>query len=797
MKISFNILNRLLAINDKTPEMIVNQLNSIGREVASIEQKKYFIDEKIVCVQVNEVKPHPSADRLKLCVVNDGKANYNIVCGAPNVFQGMLAALAKEGAKLHSGMVISKAKIRGVYSEGMLCSATELGLWEDLAGILELEKSIPLGKLIKTEIPESDSIIDIELTPNRPDCMSHIGIARELACDYKLPLKYPEIFKNVSKSKLRKIFIDNPQICSRYYGVLLDDVKVGPAPLWMRLHIQNCGIRSINNIVDITNYVLIELGHPLHAFDRKNIEGDEIYIRNAKVKEEITTLDEKVYKLTPEDLIIADKKKPIAIAGIMGGEYSSISKSTSSIILESAYFDPISIRRTSKRLELSSESSIRFERGTDIENVYFSSRRAVFLMSQYADARVAAFEDHYPDRSENKVIDLRHKRVEKILGKEFEKSQIIDVLTRMGLELISHKEEVSRLKIPTFRIDLNEEIDLIEEIARIIGYDKIPERVLIDFLPQQISQVWDEERLYEQSLASLGLSEVRNYCFFSNKTIKEFMLSDDDYRSKCVSVKNPMSQDNMLVASFLIPNLIETAIRNMNQQNKEVRIFEINKVFYLENNEPIEKRVLAGILYQNEKSASWLSDNTQILSFYYIKGIMEAFLKLISINDFVLRKPMNPFSHPVESASVFVGDTLIGEYGKLHPLITKSFDFVNDLYYFEYSLNALSQFLYKEKKFISFSRFPSIKRDVSLLFDSSIEWQDIKTHIESLNKLHMENLSVFDVYQDEQIGKDKKNISFRITFRAMDKTLTDSDADTFRDEIINKLQTKFHASLRT
>ena len=570
MRISYNWLKEFVEIRE-TPQKVAEMLTFLGIET-SVVPSSGASWKNIITAKVQETTQHPNADKLRVCTVTDGSRQYQVVCGAPNVAPGQTVPFALIGAELPGGLKIKKAKLRGVESEGMICSERELALSEESSGIMVLPETTPVGKPLQEVLGDSDTMLDIEITTNRPDCLSHWGVAREIAAKLQLPVRLPDIQTQELPGSL-SITIKEPQLCTRYIGYLISGVKVGPSPEWMAKRLEKCGLRPINNIVDITNYVLLELGHPLHAFDASRMDGREIVVRRADPGEKITALDGKTYALTDAMLVIADAKEAQAIAGVMGGERSGVTEATATIILESALFAPTSIRRTSKALNLSTDASYRFERGTAWEACEMASWRAANLIAQLAGGHIESRKDEAEQIYHPTHIRIRPERATKILNMEFSKEEIVSRLQCLGLRMKETEEYISA-SIPSWRQDLTQEIDLIEELARLKGYEHIPVTVLpvAPGLTEGQKQR-SVESIIRERLCALGLTEAINYSFTEEKSLSSFHLPVEG------RIEHPLSKENEVLRSRLLPGLWKNLILNISQGYETATLFEIGNIF--------------------------------------------------------------------------------------------------------------------------------------------------------------------------------------------------------------------------
>ena len=611
---------------DLSPEALADRLLMLGMEIESIKRLGEGLD-RVVVGRINTVDKHPQADKLVLCNVDVGSGtDTQIVCGAPNAREGLVAPVALVGAQLPNGLTIRRAKIRGEESQGMLCSEQELNISDEASGLMELPGDTQIGTPIVEALGLDDVVLELEITPNRPDCLSMIGVAREISVVTGNPLRLPEI--NIQSGmadtqNLTSVTIKDPDLCPRYAARVIRGVKIAPSPTWLQRRLETIGIGTINNIVDITNYVLMEYGHPLHAFDYHRLTENRIVVRRAKSNEKLKTIDAEERELTPDMLVIADAENPVALAGVMGGFDSEITDQTVDVLLESAYFYPPSIRKTSKALGMHTEASHRFERGADPEGVIPAINRAAQLIAETTGGEICSgIVDVYPGKQEAIDIKLRPERVNFVLGTEIEADQMRDILTRLGFT-VSDAFEVT---VPTFRPDVSQEIDLVEEIARVYGFDNIPTTLPRGDIP--IPQVAPKEDLRERVktyLLQCGMMEAMNYAFYHPDVFDRIRLESTDPLRQVVHIANPLSEDQSIMRTTLLPSLLANAQRNRNHQINDVQFFECSKVFIPNGTGeyPNEPERVAGIIAGN-LGAGVYGDPLRPVDFFDIKGSSKA-----------------------------------------------------------------------------------------------------------------------------------------------------------------------------
>ncbi len=785
MRISFNWISDFVDI-DADPSAVADALTLSGTEVEEIDH--VTIPEEVVCARIIEKEPHPNADSLHLCKVDTGGEELQIVCGAPNVRQGMLTALAPIGTKLGDSMVVKKAKIRGVDSYGVLASERELGLTDDHTGIMEIEdKSICPGDILIDKLKLEDWVFDISVTPNRGDCLSVIGIARELAAIFNTSMKYSPIEPEEDKIPIDtalSVEIEAVDACPRYCARVLKGLHVAKSPFWMRRRLFLSGARAINNVVDITNYVMLECGQPLHAFDYDLIGEHTIVVRKAYDGETFVTLDSTERSLLKDALLICDKEKAVALAGIMGGENSEMSDDSKEVVLESAYFDPVQVRKTSSRLNLSTEASYRFERGVDPDGQKKAVDRAASLMARLADARVlkGVIDVNHLESAPRKIY-LRKKRLEKILGASNVKiSKVEAIFKGLGFEITSD-EGGWGIIAPLFRHDIEREIDLIEEYVRIDGMDNVPSD-LPRFEPQIKPSDVLKLRDIRTTLSAMGFNEVITYSFISPRWGEWF-------KDRYLELKNPISDEMAIMRTSLIPGLASVVARNKRIQLRDVHIFEIGKCFLpVQDNShlPTEIERLGIASSGSRKKLHWSEEAGQV-DFYDMKGIVESI-----VPDIEFRPSNHIFFTPGIQADVYSGSGLIGYIGALNPDIIEYLDLSDDIYVMEIELETL--LIRKPAEIGPLPRFPSICRDISLVVDSNIIYEDIEGVILSKGIKDLRQIEVIDVYRGEKLPQDKNGITLRITYQSATKTLEDKVINKWQKVILDTLREKLGIYLR-
>ena len=820
MKISLSWLSDYISI-PFAPKELAAKLTALGIEVEAIEDfaAKFA---KIVVGEVLEVAPHPNADKLRLTKVNIGNGTQlSIVCGAPNVKVGLKVAVATIGADLGEGFVIKKSKIRGEVSEGMLCSERELGLSESHEGIWELPDDLPVGKPLAEAIGKNDIIFEIGLTPNRADCLSHIGIAREVSVLTGGEVRVPAADKKyLSSSKTKvtdaaKVTINDPDLCPRYAARVVRRVKVGESPAWLKQKLESIGLRPRNNIVDITNFVLMECGHPLHAFNLDAVKDAHIIVRRAEgFARKFTTLDGKERELDIGTLLIADAEKPLAIAGIMGGENSEITDATTNVLIESAYFSPASIRRSAKKLGLSTDASHRFERGTDVENVIFAVNRAAVLMAELTGGEVlSGIIDEYPIKKEPKTFSFRPERAGILLGEPVAESQMEKIFSSLTID-VKKSNSVWELTSPSWRVDLEQEVDAIEEVARVIGYDSLPvseEDRIPMFRTRDVLPNRKFDAFIRLQLVALGFSECISTPMVPKKQAEIFHPSS-------IEVMNPLTVELERMRPSILPNLLDITRRNERYGSSGQRLFEIGTVFNYSDNAQLvarasERMELALILKDHLEEKNPYNTKEQKADIYSLCGVVGQLLLRAGI-----QVVMMPFAE-VQSAGnwvnakkyfnndetlVFIsGKKLLALAGMLHISIQKEYDIRSETFAAVIDYDACHS-LAKEKAMnppavTPLPRFPAVERDIALTLSKNIAASKLTVEVRALIPKELyEDVRIFDEFQSKEMKMaSERSLGLRIMLRANDRTLEDAEVDTIVRKIVDSITTKFSARLRS
>ncbi len=779
-----------LAEFDMTPEELGDRLTIAGSEAEVTYPFKGKWD-NIVVGHVTELEKIPDSDHLTKAMVDCGDEAVQVVCGAPNVAKGQKVVMARVGAVLGEDFKIKKAKLRGVESYGMICSERELGLSDDHSGIMVLDDDAPVGDSAINYLQMDDSVLRLDLTPNRPDMLAVIGVARDVACLNGTTHSKPEFEIEETEepaSDYIKISIDDPEACPRYAARIIKNVKIGPSPWWIRRKLILSGVRPISNVVDITNLVMLETGHPLHAFDYDRLDHKEIVVRRAKNKEKLTTLDEKEHELTPDVLLITDGKKGIAAAGIMGGMNTEVEDTTTNILLEAAYFDPITTRRGRLNLGLNTESSSRFEKGADPENVVAAVNRAAALMAQYADGEVLkGIVDCYPKEIEPLRLKLRTSRVNSLLGTDISEERIINILK--GLDFGVESEEILEVAVPTFRPDITREVDLIEEIARINGMDNIPtaERnngPLFTKSPEETRFF----ALVRRVLTAQGYDEIYGVGLADPKFLPK--LTGE---SKKLKILNPNAEDLSVLQDSVLYSLVKVVAHNIAHRNMSLRIFEFGRAFFAEENN--WEKMQVGLALSGNTPDDWY-DKGRPYDFHDLKGAIDALVE--SSNMPQLKYKQENFGPYAEGGSfrLLLGDAIVGEIGTLQPVIAREFDIKQPLLAAVLDFEPLFKAQDPESKFTPLPRYPAALRDIALIVDAGIRVGDMFDCIKEIGGALLEEVRVFDLYSGKNIGAGKKSLAFSMVYRSDERSLESDEVTALHERIGGELTKKFGAEIR-
>ena len=795
MKISANWLKQYTGfeINTDNVSDIVHKLAILGFETESVEHIKndyenFSVGKVIECVK------HPNADKLSLCKVDVGTEILPIVCGAPNVAEGQTVPVALEGAKVKD-FTIKRTKIRGEESIGMICAGDELGISDNHDGIMVLNDSLKAGTPLKKILGYEDYVLEFEVTSNRADALGYIGFAREFAFLTDSKLKIPEFSleeSNVKASDNVKISILDPDACPRYCGRVIKNVKVKESPDWLKQKLIAVGLRPVNNVVDITNFVMLETGHPLHAFDFDDVSGREIIVRKAVKGEKFTTLDEKEFDLNENILMICDAEKPVALAGVMGGMNSGVTEKTKNVLLEVAYFNLADVRETVKLTNLHTDSSKRFERGIDPNDSEFVINRAAALLTDLANGEVlSGIVDVYPQPVSETSIDLRLSRTDKVLGFNIGKDSIISSFNTIGLKTVIKDSDTLTVTVPTFRPDITHEIDLIEEAVRLYGYDRIPEITLstISLEPD----INTEEMLLDRSrgtLKNLGMTETLNKSMVDGKYCAPFEKNP-------VKIDHPLNEEMNHLRNSLLVSLLQTADKNIRRKNENISIYEAGKIFFYDDKNIVEKNSVAALLTGVKNFQSWNCPESKY-DFYDMKGLTESFLSEFSRKDlkFVDGTELSYFDSG-STVSVFLNDRLIGCFGELSEKTLKVFDIEQPVFCFEFDIGNIEHISRScEFKIMELSKYPKVIKDVSVLLDENDNAGRISDYIKKKAGKLLTSVTVVDLYKGEQVGKNRKSYTFRMCFQSVERTLKDKEIEKLFGNIITGLKKDLKLEIR-
>lgn len=798
MRISYNWLAELV---EEIPavDRLAELLTGAGLEVEAIERQGEGLDH-VVVGEVLEKASVAGTDRLSLCsVAVGGGETRSIVCGADNYEVGAKVPAALVGAVLPGGLRIEARKLRGVDSEGMLCSAKELGLSEDADGLMLLDPGLVPGTPIVAALGLDDVVLTLNATPNRPDWLSHLGVARELVALLGTSLRPEEASpreQGASAGSLVSVQIEAEDRCGRYAARVVEGVRFLPSPRWMQTRLELCGMRPLGNLIDVTNYVLLETGHPLHAFDLDKIAGQKVVVRMAKEGEKLTTLDEKERTLSSDDLVIADGERALVLAGVMGGADAEVGEGTTRVLLESAHFAPATVRRSSKRHGLHTESSHRFERGADLEAVRYALDRAAQLLQELAGGEVRqGVVDVYPAPRESAPVALRYERVRKLLGAPVEAEESQRILESLGFVASGASNEGAIFLAPSFRVDVEREADLIEEIARIRGYDSIPAA-----LPNAAAAAAPRSReeavlaRVQEAMRAAGLDEVINLSFGDPRDFEAAARGP----VKLLPIRNPLAETLGAMRPSLIPGLLRNAAFNRNRQVERIRLYEQGRVFHpvAHRDQPVEERWdLAGILLGPRAATSWTAGEEEV-DFFDAKGVVEGMLGSLGI-EAQWQHDEAPLLHPRAAAAIVSEGRHLGRVGELHPLVAEAFDLPRGVCVFELSMEGLVASAKLTPRYLGIPRFPAVLRDLAAVVPAQVPAERLReVLLGPVGEGLVEEVQLFDVYEGQQVGEDRKSLAFAIRYRAADRTLKDEEIQRIHSALVAALEREVGAELR-
>jgi phenylalanyl-tRNA synthetase beta chain len=793
MKVSYNWLKELLDFS-ATPKEVAHLLTISGTEVEGIEEKGFELN-GIVTAKILEVKPHPDADKLTLCLVDNGTEKLSVVCGAPNAKPGLTVFFAGLGAIVAGGLTLKKAKIRGIESNGMILAEDEIGISADHAGIIELPNDIKPGTPLEQILNPKDYIFELEITPNRPDCLSHFGIARELKALLGGQIKYPKIQLDEIEPPAAKdltIEIADSDGCPRYTGRLVSGVKVQPSPLWLKMRLHYLGIRPINNIVDITNYVQLETGHPLHGFDYGYFKSKKVVIRKASAGEKFVTLDGVERTLNDRHLLITDGKEAVALAGIMGGRNSEVAGSTTQILLESAYFEPVTIRYGAKAVGLSTESSQRFERGADPEMAPRANDRACQLIAEIAGGKIhKGIVDSYPKKFKPVIIDFRPQRANAVLGVAIDNPTMKKIFD--GLDIKCSGGDMLQVTQPSFRPDLTREIDLIEEIARIYGLDNIVESYRPGgSLAKGVSIALNTKDRLRHFLVGMGFIETFPLTLIDGQQMRKI-----DESAKTLTLQNPLSEEMGTLRPDLIISMLKTLRHNINHGNKDLMLFDIGTTYNPSNDIlPNEKEMICLAMSGRERPISWRHKDI-LCDIYSLKGMLEEIFDQFKIGQLNLIPQSTRYFDNDYSFALSDGHNILGYMGKLSNAVAKTVGIKQEAFIAELDFEIFCDLANRQNQFRQLPKFPGSDRDIALVLNDNIPAKQITELIVNIGGKMVEDVFPFDLFKGKNIPEGKKSIAFRIHYRSSERTLTDTEVDEINGRIVAELQQELGAVLRS
>ncbi|MBO8156414.1 MAG: phenylalanine--tRNA ligase subunit beta [Bacillaceae bacterium] len=808
MLVSINWLKQYIDLDDITPEELAEKITKSGIEVDSAEP---IVDQikNVVVGYVKSCEKHPNADKLNLCQVDVGDEELQIICGAPNVQAGQKVAVAKPGARLPGGMKIKKAKLRGVESQGMICSLQELGIDDKFVqkefsdGIFVFADDVEVGEDAIERLNLNDTILELELTPNRSDCLSMIGVAYEVAAILGKDIKLPEVaidYVDDAATDHVQVRVETPELNPYYGAFIIRNIQVGPSPLWMQNRLIAAGIRPINNVVDITNYVLLEYGQPLHAFDYDRFGSKEVVVRTAEKDEKIQTLDDVERTLSEDHLVITNGKEPVAIAGVMGGADSEVNDETTTVLLEAAYFDSLSVRKAAKDHQLRSEASIRFEKGVDPNRVKEAGLRACQLLEQYAGGEVLSgvAEFNGLDVTEE-VVTFTSDQINRVLGTEIKADEMEDIITKLRFSCERDGNQF-KVTVPTRRGDISIVEDMVEEIARIFGYDNLPYT-----LPEgagQAGRLTEKQQLkrkIHQYLQGSGLNESWTYSLTTEE--RSGLLVSPEVREQepvPVQLAMPMSESHSHLRLSLLPELLASLQYNIARKQNDLALYEMGSICINHDKtvtkQPAEQLRLSGALTGLWMNHPWQQEKKPV-DFYVVKGILEGLFEFVQINGVQFEAGEVDGIHPGRCAVIKVKGDTIGFLGQLHPALQEEYD-LKDTYVFDLNLDKMYEYIEKEERYQPIPRYPSISQDLAFVVDEQVPSSNLLQAIKDAGGSYLQKVEVFDVYQGEHMEEGKKSIAYSLLFQNPEATLTDEEVDQAREEIIQTVKEKFNAQLR-
>ena len=798
MLISLNWLKQYIDLDGIEINEMENALTMIGQEVEKIEVLGENL-ENVVTAQIIEKEMHPDSDHLTICKVDNGKEILQIVCGAPNHKVGDKVVLAQVGAKLAPDFVIKKGKIRGVESNGMLCSEEELNIGKDSSGIMILPEDTPVGVPMKEYLGINDTVFELEITPNRPDCLSHIGIARELGAYYNKEVKYPSFAINSESSEKTadniSVEIEDSNLAKRYVARIIKNVTVKESPKWLKERVESIGIRSINNIVDASNFIMMELNQPNHTFDLDKIESGKIVVRAGHENEKLVTLDEQERELNNDDIVISDGVKAIALGGVMGGQNSEITENTKNILLEVANFNSQNVRKTSRRLTLFSESSYRFERRVDEENAINVINRLANIIQEVAGGEILeGVVDNYPVPYKKKTATLNFERLNRFVGKNIPRETVIGILTRLEIEVVDNGETLT-LTAPTYRDDLENEQDYFEEVIRMYGFDNI-ENILpkLDISEKPVIDTTKLSTQVKLIAANAGLKEVINYSFVPKDAMEKIKYTSVE-RENLIDLLRPITEDFVTLRPTLLYSLLKNAKENMNRNATNIRFFEVSRTF-VKAEELAKEEVKLGIILAGENNKTLWNPKPVPYDFYDLKGIVEEIFTQLKFNNYMIKRSEQSQYHPGRSVDVFVGRELIGSFGEIHPDVLENFDLgKTSVLVGEFNIDLIQKYIGKKIKYQGIVKYPAVPRDFAFVMREDILVGDVLKTIQKVDK-KIEKVELFDIYQGAGVLPGMKSVAISVILRDKNKTLEEKEIVDISNKIVTKVEKDYGAVLR-
>ncbi len=809
MKASLQWMNEYVPLDLNRPaQELADELTQAGIPVEEVLSMDPGL-KKIYTGKIVEITKHPDADKLQVCQVQclseDGEEiTKQIVTAATNVAVGQIVPVAYHKSRLADGTEIKKGKLRGVVSEGMFCSVAEFGISSDLVrpeeaqGIYIFPEGTPIGLDIKEALMLDDTVYEFELTANRADCFSMVGLSREFGIMTNQKALFPVIMVNENGESIdgkASVAIEAHDLCTRFTSRLVTNVTIEPSPLWMQNRLRNSGIRPINNVVDVTNYVMLELGQPMHAYDYDCVADHTLIVRRAKAGETLTTLDGNERELNESMLIIADTKGPIGVAGVMGGLTSEVTDKTTNVLFEAAVFNGPSIRRTSKALGMRSEASGRFERGVNHKYTAYAIDRAAQLLQQICPSCKVSVGviDVYPEPVEQRTVTFTAEQINDYLGTSIEKDRMVDILTKLEFGITESGDTIEAL-VPTWRDDVTGMPDIAEEVARIVSYDNIAPTIPVAILSS--GGMTPKKALTKEVthyLAHAGLSQIITFSFMHKDGLTNMMLPEGDSRYTAIPILNPISEEFPYMRTTLVPAVIEAAKRNIAQQNKDLWLFETANVYEPKalplTEVPHERPMACGIMMGKVTEAAW-NQAQRDTDFYDVKGVVDGLLAKLGLTQYDIQPSSESYYHPGVSAHYTVNGVTIANYGELHPQVVKNFDLSGKVYMFEIDLEAVLSIIVPPFRYQSFSKFPGTSRDLAIVAPVSVTSGDIVALIKEHGGEYLESVSIFDVYEGEHIEAGYRSLAYNLQFRSMEGTLNDEDIDGAIQAIIDALATK-------